>query len=210
VLAVVGGDGSVHHAVRGLLDAGGGSRAAIPLAVFAAGTGNDFVKSIAAPAHDPQAMAACVGRGHAPLLDVGLLDSVPFVNAAGFGFRAALATGRTADRALTHRRLLTVLANGRCFGGAFRIAPGADPADGQLDLVDVGDVAPWARVPIFWRATRGRHLTTRGVHHLRCDRFAFAFDAPPMFQADGELYRAEATQVSASVLPAALPVIAAG
>lgn len=87
VLAVVGGDGSVHHAARGLLDdAPVGTATPVPLAVFAAGTGNDFVKSLGTPAHDPVRMAACVARGVTRAVDVGLIDDVPFLNAAGLGF----------------------------------------------------------------------------------------------------------------------------
>ena len=34
-----------------------------------------------------------------------------------------------------------VIANGRCFGGGMAIAPDADPADGLLDVVVVGDIS---------------------------------------------------------------------
>lgn len=87
VVAVTGGDGSVHHTARGLLDAAGdGPHGTVPLAIFAGGTGNDFVKSLGTPAHDVQAMAARVASGDTRLVDVGLVDDVPFVNAAGLGF----------------------------------------------------------------------------------------------------------------------------
>ena len=59
-LAVVGGDGAVSHAVRGLLDGEARGGARVPLAIFAAGTGNDFAKSLAVPVHHVQRMAAHV------------------------------------------------------------------------------------------------------------------------------------------------------
>ncbi|MFN9422880.1 diacylglycerol/lipid kinase family protein [Gemmatimonas sp.] len=87
VIAVVGGDGSVHHLVRGLLEAAGpGNPTAIPLAIYAAGTGNDLVKSLGTPAHDVQAMTERVARRAARHIDVGYIDDIPFVNAAGLGF----------------------------------------------------------------------------------------------------------------------------
>lgn len=87
VVAAVGGDGSVHHTVRGLLEAAGPASAhTIPLAIYAAGTGNDLVKSLGTPAHDVRAMTELVARRETRHLDVGYIDDVPFVNAAGLGF----------------------------------------------------------------------------------------------------------------------------
>ena len=85
-VAVVGGDGSVHHAVRGLLDATTGAPTTVPLAIFAAGTGNDFVKSLGTPSHDAAQMTARIAAGVTRLVDVGEIDGIPFVNAAGLGF----------------------------------------------------------------------------------------------------------------------------
>ena len=236
VLVVVGGDGTVHHALRGLLEAG----APIPLAVCAAGTGNDFVKTIATPAHDPVAMAALVVHGGARLLDIGEIDGVPFLNAAGVGFdvevlrRMADGASRPLTRRLggtaayvgtalsalfgyggvratwlghTRPHLLTVFANGRYFGGAFRIAPTAAPDDGLLDVVSIGAVPPWARPAVFLRAVRGTHLGHRAVQHLRMRETTVHFDAPPWFQADGELYRARGTALTVRVRPGAVRVL---
>ena len=85
-LAVVGGDGAVSHAARGLLDGEARGGARVPLAIFAAGTGNDFAKSLRLPVHDVHAMAAHIAAGVTRDIDVGYVDDVPFVNAAGFGF----------------------------------------------------------------------------------------------------------------------------
>lgn len=86
VVVVVGGDGSVHHAARGLLDTATAGAPEIPLAVVAAGTGNDWVKSLQTPSHDVTAMAARIAAGVTRVVDVGEIDGVPFVNAAGLGF----------------------------------------------------------------------------------------------------------------------------
>ncbi len=85
-LAVVGGDGAVSHAARGLLEAEARGNPRIPLAIFAAGTGNDFAKSLQLPVHDVHAMARHIAAGVTRDVDVGYVDGVPFVNAAGFGF----------------------------------------------------------------------------------------------------------------------------
>ena len=86
-VAVVGGDGSVHHAAHGLLDdTEEGTATLVPLAVFAAGTGNDFVKSLGTPSHDIRAMAGRIAANDTRAVDVGTIDDVPFLNAAGLGF----------------------------------------------------------------------------------------------------------------------------
>ncbi|MBL0170112.1 MAG: diacylglycerol kinase family lipid kinase [Gemmatimonadaceae bacterium] len=81
-LVVLGGDGSVTHAARGLI----ATHSHTPLAIFAAGTGNDFAKSLHIPAHDYLAMARLIASGTSRLIDAAEIDGVPFVNAAGFGF----------------------------------------------------------------------------------------------------------------------------
>ena len=236
VLAVVGGDGSVHHTVRGLLAA----RATVPLAIFAAGTGNDFVKTLGTPSHDVAAMTACVAGGRHGAIDVGTIDDVPFVNAAGVGFdvdvlqrmrtamllRGTAAYVWTALRALggyrgfvgtlssgghvptpLRHRLMTVFANGRCFGGAFRIAPQAELQDGCLDVIDIGHVPPVARPWLFVKAVRGRHLQDHGVHVHRGAAYTLTLEAPPMFEADGELYRARSSTLEVRVRSATVTVI---
>jgi diacylglycerol kinase (ATP) len=117
-LVVLGGDGAVSHAARGLI----AERSETPLAVFAAGTGNDFVKSLGTPSHDYEAMAALIGAGHTRALDAGLVDDVPFVNAAGFGFDVDVLQRmrETAERAWlrgTARYVMTALRRLFTYGG---------------------------------------------------------------------------------------------
>ncbi|MEO7520538.1 MAG: diacylglycerol kinase family protein, partial [Gemmatimonas sp.] len=85
-LVVLGGDGAVTHAARGLIEA----RSSVPLTMFAAGTANDFARNLQLPSHDYLAMAALVERGTTRRIDAGTVDGVAFVNAAGFGFDAAI------------------------------------------------------------------------------------------------------------------------
>lgn len=241
VLVVVGGDGSVHHAARGILD----QKTTIPMAIVAGGTGNDFVKSLDTPAHDVDAMATLIRRALSNptprRIDVGIIDDVPFLNAAGFGFDVevlqrmlkpswrtgtigggTLAYVSTALSALLGYRgfdaaidngessghLLTVIANGRCFGGAFRIAPTASLDDGALDLVDIGALSPLARLGVFARATRGTHLTHAAVVHRRAESITLRFAQPPAFEADGELYQARAAIVEAHARRGVINIVA--
>lgn len=237
-LAVVGGDGAINHAVRGLLEGEAGGGARVPLAIFAAGTGNDFAKSLAVPVHHVTRMARHIAVGATHDVDVGFVNDLPFVNAAGFGFdvevlermrtpgmlRGTAAYVSTAlgalfgyrgvranlasDSAIMSRKLMMVFANGRCFGGAFRIAPDAQLDDGALDCVTIRDIPPWTRVALFARAIRGTHLSSPHVSFHRDRHFLLRFEAPPTFETDGELQQAATCDVSVSVRAGALTVIA--
>jgi diacylglycerol kinase (ATP) len=93
-LVVLGGDGTVSLVAGALATAG----ADTPLAILAAGTGNDFAKSLGAPVHDYAAMAERIARGESRRVDVGRLGGRPFVNAAGFGFDVAVLERMTRAR----------------------------------------------------------------------------------------------------------------
>jgi YegS/Rv2252/BmrU family lipid kinase len=97
VLVVVGGDGSVHETVNGLV-AAGRSRD-VELAVFPRGTGKDFVRSLRIP-KDLAAAIDVALNGEARTIDVGLARFVAwdgsqaeayFANFAGAGISGAIA-----------------------------------------------------------------------------------------------------------------------
>jgi diacylglycerol kinase (ATP) len=94
---VVGGDGSVHEAVNGLVAAG---RAAdVELAVLPRGTGKDFVRSLRIPGHVGAAIDVALGGrprtidvGHARYLAWDGTDAEAyFANFAGAGISGAIA-----------------------------------------------------------------------------------------------------------------------
>ncbi|MEP6834145.1 MAG: diacylglycerol kinase family protein [Gemmatimonas sp.] len=259
-VAVLGGDGTISRVACELVRA----KSSIPLAVFGAGTGNDFAKSLAAPIHDFRAMADLISVNRVRTIDAGIIDNTIFINSAGFGFDAdivakSLETGRLQGKAKyaataitelfqyrgfeagilsaellttsktprsvvisefhTHsfspnparrlfaRWLTIVFANGKFFGGAFRIAPAASLEDGLLDAVFVRDAAPWRRAAIFARALGGNHVREPEVGIGRNSRWSIEFSEPPVYQADGELWQATSATVDVAVLPAALRLV---
>lgn len=230
-LVVVGGDGTIHHAIRGLLDA----PARMPLAICASGTGNDFVKNLSHDARDPVTVASVVARGAHRTVDVGVINGVPFMNAAGVGFDVNVAErmqrgqrlgGRArylwhAGRALMGypgfdaawntaeplRHLMVVFANGHTFGGSFRIAPDARLDDGHLDAVVIGDIPPRDRPQLFFGALRGRHVRDPRVQIHRGTGFHLTAAAPFTVECDGELYPLETPRLDVSVRPGALTLL---
>jgi diacylglycerol kinase (ATP) len=102
-----------------------------------------------------------------------------------------------------------VVANGPCFGGGMRIAPGADPADGALDLVVLGALARWELAlwlpTLYW----GGHLRHPRVRLARVRRVMVEGRGPLRLQADGEPCDGAAGgdwRVEITVLPRALRV----
>jgi diacylglycerol kinase (ATP) len=213
-------------------------RAEIPVALLAAGTGNDFAKTLGTPAHDFDAMARMLAEGHVRRVDVGRADDRIFLNCLGFGFdavvcealqRPTMLRGRavyiaTALRELfqyrglpisiddgpTERRLMLTFSNGQWFGGTFVIAPGASPSDGSLDVTSIDDATPLRRAALFAKAFRGTHVHAPEVVTMRVAGANLRFNEPPVFEADGDFGRAATRNVRIETLSRVLRVVAIG
>ena len=55
------------------------------------------------------------------------------------------------------------VANGRYFGGGMMIAPHADPSDGRLEVVAIGDLKPSEVMGLLPKIYRGAHLAEAGI-----------------------------------------------
>ena len=95
-----------------------------------------------------------------------------------------------------------VIANGPCFGGGMRVAPGADATDGLLDLVVLGALGRVALLrwlpTLYW----GGHLRHPRVTRERARSVAVTSDVPVPLQVDGEPWGASPFEVT--VCPGAL------
>jgi diacylglycerol kinase (ATP) len=85
-IAVVGGDGTWSRVAAALVACDGAAR----LVPVAAGSGNDFAKSLRLPAQDFPAIARLAANEAEHRIDVGRIDDHVFVNAAGFGLDVAV------------------------------------------------------------------------------------------------------------------------
>jgi diacylglycerol kinase (ATP) len=87
-VVAVGGDGTWSNVANAVLSAGAGD--VVRLGLIAAGTGNDFAKTVGTPASDYAATARLVADGADTRVDVGLIEHQYFLNIAGFGFDTAV------------------------------------------------------------------------------------------------------------------------
>lgn len=87
-IVACGGDGTWGNVANALIAAGAGRQAR--LALIATGTGNDFAKSVGAPARDFPATARLAVDGADMAVDVGRIEGRHFLNVSGFGFDIAV------------------------------------------------------------------------------------------------------------------------
>src|SRR5260370_2523515 len=84
---IVGGDGSVHEVVNGMLAAG----RRVPLGIVAAGSGNDFAWNTLKLPHDPAAAIERAFTGQLIDVDAGIVNGEYFANSFSVGLDADIA-----------------------------------------------------------------------------------------------------------------------
>src|SRR3989440_10498141 len=84
---IVGGDGSVHEVVNGILSAG----RRVPLGIVAAGSGNDFAWNTLKLPHDPVAAIEQALTGQLVDVDAGIVNGRYFANSFSVGIDADIA-----------------------------------------------------------------------------------------------------------------------
>ncbi len=245
VVVAVGGDGSVHEVVNGLVGAGGTPFGDAALGVIARGTGRDFIRSHDIPTKAKDALRA-IADGPIRRIDVGEVISTGdpeggrrFANAASAGVTGAIAKrangmskriGGTPTfflaafqgfRAYTNTPIhleldgrpidatasCVVCAIGHSLGGGIKVAHGARPDDGLLDMVLVGDVGAKDLVLNVHRLYTGTLGDHPEIMHLKGLNVTVSGDTPLQIEADGEL--AGTTPATFRCLPGALHVVTA-
>jgi diacylglycerol kinase (ATP) len=235
-LVVVGGDGTMHHAVQGLA----GSSCALGLVSL--GSGNDFASVLgiaddlsaaveAAVSRPPRAMD--LGRVSGPAgsrwfdmyCGVGFdsevtrrANRVRLVRGPAiypwaviktlFGFRAPAFRIEHDGGVIDEPGMFVTVANGPTYGGGMRIAPDARLDDGILDLVFVRKVSRVKLLRVFPKVYSGEHVHLPEVEILRTRRARIRLDREMEIYGDGEpLIPLDAAGVEVEVVSAALRVI---
>lgn len=108
---------------------------------------------------------------------------------------------------IDQRSTMTAVANGRCFGGGFWIAPQAQVDDGHFDLLiaeGLGRVGILGLVP---RVMNGTHMTHPAVRMTQASRVVIDSPDPLVVEADGEIPFLEAQHLEVEILPRRLRVV---
>jgi len=223
-----GGDGTVNEVASALVfqDA--------VMGIVPTGSGNGLARELGISLRPERAIATAI-RGVDRTIDVGELGGRLFVNLAGVGLDACVASlfNRLAGRGLLRyvqatvstvfsyvaeaytitvgeetferRALIIELANGRQYGNGALIAPHAKLDDGLLDLVVVG---PISKLRVFWGLRRLFNGTIDQVPEVstrRASRITISAEQPIRFHVDGEV--AHGTEsLTATLHPGALHI----
>jgi len=231
-VAVAGGDGTIHEAVNGYVGIAGEHQAlgVIPAGTgndFAKmlGLANDWrlaCERIANGGRRRVDAGRCNGRVFANGIGAGF-DAQVALEANGIEWlrgnavyglavaRTLLLRYATPNARIVHdggaiEQPITMLAaaNGTTYGGAFRLAPAADIADGLLDLMVAERLSRAGILGFLPHVLRGTHVGRRGVTMVRTRRVVVETDEPLAVHADGEIIDKAARRLEVQTLPGAL------
>lgn len=212
-IVVIGGDGTLHEVLNGVVDP-----TACRLGLIPAGTGNDFAEHAHIPTDVDKAMdiILCGEAKETDYLEVG---GVRCMNVAGLGIDVDVlercSRGKLKGKikylvslvqslfsfkgckmeiecdgvTQTRETLLATACNGSQFGGGIRVCPNADEADGKIEAVFVDNIGGvWKIVKAFMQLMKGKILEYPLTTHVYCDRLRYTPEQPCTVQLDGELY----------------------
>ena len=211
-IAAMGGDGTLHEVLNGLLDP-----SQVRLGLIPCGGGNDFAAVAGIPVN-PEGAAALLIRGEAKPTDYMVCSGVRGINLIGAGFDVdilniynrqrlkgsagyALALLRALigfhfyafeeevdGRRIPRNALIACAGNGRRCGGGITLCPEASIDDGLLDILIVDGLRkrqiPGALVKLVQKRLNDLPFTC-----ARRDAMLRVISDPPMpIQIDGEIY----------------------
>ncbi|MDX1601197.1 MAG: diacylglycerol kinase family lipid kinase [Anaerolineales bacterium] len=235
-IVAAGGDGLIGEVLNGVLrtvEPG----AAPPLAVIPLGTANDLVNNLRLPNSIDAAAAAVargntrtidLGRVNgwyfANNSAVGLEPVVTLYNIQMVRLRGVLRYLVAALRAIAaghaYRMQLTwddgeyegpvslvSVCNNPVTGGLFRMAPAADPTDGQLTFLYGFAPSRLKMLSLLPRTITGSHVEDPALHQHHTKRLQIRADTPTPLQVDGEIRGQELEQVSYEILPGSLTLV---
>lgn len=211
----VGGDGTTHWAVNGLMRSL--TKPPPALAVIPEGTANDFARCLGIPLK-ATAAAQVLAHGMRRRVDVGQMNDRYYATISGVGFDAEVAQlvnrwprwvrGTTVYVAGILQQLVTytptqttihidgqrrelkmfllAAANTNWYGGGMYMAPHARIDDGLLAVVYASDLTKLETLAVLPRVFSGRHLAHPKVVHMLAREVRVDSAVPLAIHADGE------------------------
>jgi len=230
-IAGLGGDGTMNEIASAIKHTGR------PLAVYPAGTGNDFIKCLGnGITYD--SVSGALAQMNTSYIDMAMVNGRDMINILGIGFDAIVAEknsrikgmGGMASYAWALLRslgkfrhyplelhingediranaLFLSIGNGPVCGGGFRLTPGALPDDGLLDVTLISDL-PLRAVPLhIHKAFNGKIAGTPYTRTFRAQRLSISSTSPLPSHIDGEVLEPYVDRYDIEVLPGALSVV---
>ena len=234
-LGIIGGDGTLHEVVNGLMQR---SSPFPPIGVIPAGTGNSVHQHF--NIFDPGEATQRILQGKTAALDLAKitagLETSYAANVIGWGVfvdinqtaerwrilgsarytlaalkhivthKKRLAKFLIGDRVITEEILLAAVCNTQFTGKGMRLAPQADAHDGKLDVVLVKQPGRREILELFRRVFAGSHLSLPSVEYHQVESFSLHHEEDDTLTIDGELKGQTPFQVD--VIPGAIQIFA--
>lgn len=210
VAFAMGGDGTLRETAAGLIDG------PVALGLLPAGTTNVLALALGVP-RQPLAAARAAGGFEFRSMDVGFCQGLPFLMMASAGLDAAVMAGqnpalkkrfgrlavlvsglrhwwaydypgyRIRCRGEAHEAAFFACCNIPQYGGPFRLAPGASPSDGRLDLVLFRGAGRGATLGFARDLVLGRHLARPDVERCQVEEVVVEGEGTVDLQIDGDV-----------------------
>ena len=212
-LIVLGGDGTLHEVLNGLVDP-----PVCKLGLIPSGTGNDFAACVGVPL-DVEKATKIILDGEAKNTDYIEVEDRRCMNVGGIGmdvdvlerysrgknqtklkyFRCLLksifafkgypVTVIIDGKEERHDALLVDFCNGKVYGGGIPICPKAEVDDGKISVVVVDGIkGKFELIKTLIKLMKGKLLEYPKTSYCLCDEIIVKPDSPCIVQLDGELY----------------------
>lgn len=212
VLVVIGGDGTLNDVLNAL------GPIHIPIHIIPGGSGNDFYQVLGGESDYripdwkrtqivESDLWECNGKYFHNGVGIGFDGSValhtqysrfPFlplrlkywaaILRKIFSYRGSNCTIESADFNYNGPAFMISIANGAQYGGGFKVAPNALPADGLLDVVIIRTVSVLQRMLHLTKVTKGQHLGLPFVEHVQLSEMTISFPKNVTAHMDGEIF----------------------
>lgn len=207
----------------------------VPLGIIPGGRGNDLARILGIPAEPADAVEVLAGgvvrqidvgeangrrflciasigfdseanriANNAKLFKGNLVYAYAALRAL-LGWKPARFTVKVGDERVRFTGYSVSAANTKAYGGGMLLAPDADPADGEFDVVMIGEVGKLRFLGNLPKVFKGTHVAQDEVRVFRTPFLELESSRPFAVYADGE--HLTDTPVSLRLLPRALSVI---
>jgi len=230
----IGGDGTMHELVNGLLSRP--DKSLMPIGIIPAGTGNSFMRSL--DCLDPLEAARRIVIGRTRAIDAArvVLEGKPLYafNIVGWGLVTDILIRSERLRWLGENRytiasvlevlkgrqrsarlmidgqeksgyfLFVLACNTPYTGKGMRMAPYADLTDGLIDLVIVRKASRAQQLRLLPKVFDGSHVASPLVEYVQTREFSLIPEVDEIVNVDGELL--ERTPIKVEMIPGAFEV----
>ncbi|MBX3095790.1 MAG: hypothetical protein KF812_02905 [Fimbriimonadaceae bacterium] len=212
VIAVGGGDGTVHYAAPLIAKAGA------VLSIIPLGTGNALARELNVPLAPKDALLLAIESGEVREIDGGVFNQQPFLTVATTGLTARIANAvstspkklfgrfvyipavlkaaflarsfpisvKADEHEFSGKAWLVVVANSRTHGGPFIATPEASLTNGKLGVYVVAHERKGVLLTYFWNLLRGRHTELEEVWAQDAETVVIKAKRARTFIVDGE------------------------